>query len=48
MEGRLQGLLRDLPVYASPDFKRVISMMLKRGQIGEIVDFGRSGNAREP
>jgi RNA polymerase sigma factor (sigma-70 family) len=40
---KLQGLLRDLPIYTSPDFHRVISLMLKRGEIGEIVGFRLDG-----
>lgn len=30
MQMKLQGLLRDLPMYTSLDFKRVISVMLRR------------------
>jgi RNA polymerase sigma factor (sigma-70 family) len=39
VQKKLQGLLRDLPMYSSPDFQRVISVMLKRGEIGELVGF---------
>jgi RNA polymerase sigma factor (sigma-70 family) len=38
---KLQGLLRDLPLYASPDFQRVVSLMVRRGKIGKIVRFPR-------
>ena len=36
---KLQNVLRDQPMYSSPDFKRLIMVMLRRRQIGEIVDF---------
>ncbi len=39
VEMKLQGILRDQPMYTSPDFKRVIQIMLRRGDIGEIVNF---------
>jgi RNA polymerase sigma factor (sigma-70 family) len=39
VEMKLQGILRDQPLYASPDFKRVIDIVLRRGDIGEIVNF---------
>jgi len=39
VEMKLQNVLRDQPMYRSPDFKRVIGVMLRRGEIGEIVDF---------
>jgi RNA polymerase sigma factor (sigma-70 family) len=39
VEMKLQGILRDQPMYTSPDFKRVIHIMLRRGDIGEIVNF---------
>jgi RNA polymerase sigma factor (sigma-70 family) len=39
VEMRLQNLLRDEPMYASPDFKRIIRHVLRRGDIGDIVNF---------
>jgi RNA polymerase sigma factor (sigma-70 family) len=39
VEMKLQGILRDQPLYASPDCRRVIDIMLRRGDIGEIVNF---------
>ncbi len=39
VEMKLQNVLRDQPMYRSPDFKRVISLMLRRGEIGENIDF---------
>jgi RNA polymerase sigma factor (sigma-70 family) len=39
MELKLQNVLRDQPMYSSPDYKRLIRVMLRRREIGEIVDF---------
>jgi RNA polymerase sigma factor (sigma-70 family) len=39
VEMRLQGLLREQPLYTSPDFKRLIGVVLRRKDVGEIVDF---------
>jgi len=39
VEMKLQGLLRDLPLYTPPDFKRMIGVMLRRRDVGEIVNF---------
>lgn len=39
VEMRLQDLLREQPLYTSPDFKRLIGVILRRKDIGEIVDF---------
>jgi hypothetical protein len=39
VEMKLQNVLRDQPMYTSPDFKRVIGVMLRRGDIGEIVNY---------
>jgi RNA polymerase sigma factor (sigma-70 family) len=39
VEMRLQNVLREQPMYKSPDFRRVIDLMLKRGDVGQIIDF---------
>ncbi len=36
---RLHGILRDQPMYESPDFKRVLHIMLRRGDLGRIINF---------
>jgi RNA polymerase sigma factor (sigma-70 family) len=38
-EMRLHGILRDQPMYKSPDFKRVLRIMLRRGDLGRIINF---------
>ena len=39
LEMRLQDLLREQPMYTSPDFKRLIHVILRRKDVGEIVNF---------
>ena len=39
IETRLQGVLRDQPLYKAPDFKRVLRVILRRGDLGRIVNF---------
>jgi hypothetical protein len=39
VEMRLQNLLREQPMYKSPDFRRANALMLKRGDVGQIIDF---------
>jgi len=39
MEAKLHGILRDQPLYSAPDFKRVLRILLRRGDLGRIVNF---------
>ena len=39
LEMRLQDLLREQPMYTSPDFKRLIGVILRRKDVGEIINF---------
>jgi RNA polymerase sigma factor (sigma-70 family) len=39
MEIKLHGLLRDQPMYESPDLKRVLAVALRRGELGRIIEF---------
>ena len=39
VEMRIQNLLREQPLYTSPDFKRLVNVILRRKDVGEIVDF---------
>ncbi len=38
-QARLSAILREQPLYRSPDFRRVLRIMLKRGDLGRIIDF---------
>jgi RNA polymerase sigma factor (sigma-70 family) len=39
LDRKLQGLLREQPLYESPDLKRVLAVALRRGELGEIINF---------
>jgi RNA polymerase sigma factor (sigma-70 family) len=39
LEAKLRGILSDQPLYSSPDYRRVLRIMLRRGELGRIVNF---------
>jgi RNA polymerase sigma factor (sigma-70 family) len=39
VEARLQRVFRAQPMYRSPDFKRMVRSLLRRREVGEVVDF---------
>ncbi len=39
LEMKLGGVLRDQPMYKSPDLTRVLTMVLRRGELGKFINF---------
>jgi RNA polymerase sigma factor (sigma-70 family) len=39
VEAKLESVLRDQPMYEPPDLKRVLAIVLRRGDLGQIINF---------